>query len=85
MKINREVVTTVFDSEGNVINIGDRCVFNIKEGKCLTGVFKGFSKHNALIFEGVIKEAPVTFNVMPNSIALIKRDFLSFTVETPAN
>lgn len=72
MKIEREVVVKPMTTNGEELKVGDKCIFNAG-GKCFTGVFKGITKHGAISFDGMISEAPVQFNVMPNTISYIKK------------
>ena len=76
-KITQQIVET---TDGKEIHIGDVTVFNTSCG-CFAGSFQGISKKGALMFDGVIANSPVTFNVMPKSITTI---FLAdIKVETP--
>jgi hypothetical protein len=73
MKIEKEVVIRPMTADGQELTVGDRCVFNVA-GKCLTGIYKGITKHGAISFDGIISDAPVQFNVMPNSIDYIVKE-----------
>jgi hypothetical protein len=41
------------------------------EGRCFAGIYKGINKRGAVMFEGVIADNKVLFNVMPRSIKAI--------------
>ena len=70
MKIEKELVIRPMTADGQELIVGDECIFNVA-GRCLIGIYKGITKHGALTFEGIISDAPVRFNVMPNSIDYI--------------
>ena len=72
MKIEKEVVVKPMTTDGLELQIGDKCLFNAW-GRCHTGIYKGIASKGAVMFEGMISEAPVTFNVMPSSIDYIKK------------
>lgn len=72
MKIEKKVVIKPMTTNGEELQIGDKCIFNAG-GKCYTGIFKGISKHGAICIDGIIAEEPVRFNVMPNTITHIKK------------
>ena len=66
-KITQQIVET---TDGKEIHIDDVVVFNTTGG-CSVGTYQGISKKGALMFDGVIANYPVTFNVMPKSISAI--------------
>ena len=76
-KVTQQIVET---TDGKEIHIGDVTVFNTSCG-CFTGVYTGISKKGALMFNGVISNYPVMFNVMPKSISAIY--LCDIKVETP--
>ena len=77
-KITQQIVET---TDGKEIHTDDAVVFNTSCG-CFTGKFYGISKKGALMFDGVIANYPVTFNVMPKSISAIY--LADIKVETPS-
>ena len=76
-KITQQIVET---TDGKEIHTDDAVVFNTSCG-CFTGQFYGISKKGALMFNGVISNYPVMFNVMPKSISAIY--LCDIKVETP--
>lgn len=66
-KITQQIVET---TDGKEIHIDDVVVFNTTGG-CFVGTYQGISKKGALMFDGVIANSPVMFNVMPKSINCI--------------
>lgn len=77
-KITQQIVET---TDGKEIHIDDVVVFNTTGG-CFVGTYQGISKKGALMFDGVISNYPVTFNVMPKSISAIY--LADIKVETPS-
>jgi predicted nucleotide-binding protein (sugar kinase/HSP70/actin superfamily) len=76
-KITQQIVET---TDGKEIHIDDVVVFNTTGG-CFVGTYQGISKKGALMFDGVIANSLVTFNVMPKSISAIY--LADIKVETP--
>lgn len=70
MKIEKNVSVSAVTTNGEKMVEGCTYVFNAY-GNCLCGVYKGFAKKGALIFEGVISNTNVTFNVAPKAISEI--------------
>ena len=66
-KITQQIVET---TDGKEIHIDDVVVFNTTGG-CFVGTYQGISKKGALMFDGVISNSHVAFNVMPKSISAI--------------
>ena len=77
-KITQQIVKT---TDGKEIHTDDAVVFNTSCG-CFTGKFYGISKKGALMFNGIISNYPVMFNVMPKSISAIY--LADIKVETPS-
>lgn len=77
-KITQQIVET---TDGKEIHIDDVVVFNTTGG-CFVGTYQGISKKGALMFDGVISNYLVTFNVMPKSISAIY--LADIKVETPS-
>ena len=76
-KVTQQIVET---TDGKEIHIVDVVVFNTTGG-CFVGTYQGISKKGALMFDGVISNSIVTFNVMPKSISAIY--LADIKVETP--
>lgn len=76
-KITQQIVET---TDGKEIHIDDVVVFNTSCG-CFVGTYQGISKKGALMFDGIISNSPVMFNVMPRSISAIY--LADIKVETP--
>lgn len=72
MKIEKEVVIRLLTTDGHELKEGDKVIFNAI-GKCFIGTYKGITKKGAVIFDGVIQEEPVRFNIMPKSITTIEK------------
>ena len=70
MEIKKIIQQIVETTDGKEIHTDDAVVFNTSCG-CFTGKFYGISKKGALMFDGVIANSPVMFNVMPKSINCI--------------
>ena len=77
-KITQQIVET---TDGKEINFGNQVVFNTSSG-CFTGIYIGISKKGSLMFDGIISNSLVTFNVMPKSISAIY--LCDIKVETPS-
>ena len=73
--IEKETITTVRATDGQIISTGDTVVF-VADNKCFSGNFKGITSRGALAFDGLISSVPCVFNVMPKSIiGIYKVDF----------
>lgn len=70
MEIKKEITANPMTTDGKILEYGDSVVFNA-DGKCLAGIYKGMSKRGAVMFDGIIANEKVTFNVMPRSITAI--------------
>ena len=72
MKIEKEVVVRLLTTDGQELKEGDEVIFNAI-GKCFIGIYRGITKKGSIIFDGVIQEEPVRFNIMPKSITTIEK------------
>ena len=72
MEIKKETKIIPMTTDGQALRKGDSVVFNA-EGRCFAGIFLGVSSRGSVMFEGIIQDANVRFNVMPKSIGCIYR------------
>lgn len=70
MKIEKQVSVSAMTTDGKKMFEGNTYVFTAYD-KCLCGIYRGFAKKGALVFEGVIESTKVTFNVHPKAISSI--------------
>lgn len=70
MEIKKEITVNPMTTDGKILEYGDSVVFNA-EGRCFAGKYMGMSSRGAVMFEGVIADNKVLFNVMPRSIKTI--------------
>lgn len=82
MKINKTVSVNAITTDGEKMLVDHTYVFNAY-GNCLCGVYKGFAKKGALIFEGVISGTNVTFNVHPKAISDIYEAIIDSKQDIP--
>ena len=85
MKIEKVTTVNPMTTDGKVLNVGDKVIFNAC-GQCFAGIFQGISKRGAVQLKGVIAGFDVSFNVMPSSIdaiykAEIERQKMPFEAE----
>lgn len=70
MEIKKEITVNPMTTDGKILENGDEVVF-IAEGKSFVGIYLGINKRGAVMFSTYFGDEPITFNVMPRSIAAI--------------
>lgn len=70
MEIKKEITINPMTTDGKILEYGDSVVFNA-EGRCFAGKYMGMSSRGAVMFNSVIDDVLVQFNVMPRSITTI--------------
>lgn len=70
MEIKKETTIIPMTTDGKPLHEGDKVVFTA-EGKCFCGKFLGISSRGAVMFDGIIADEKVRFNIMPRSIKSI--------------
>ena len=70
MEIRRTITSDAITSDNQVMQTGKTYIFDTSAG-CLVGIYKGLTPKRALMFDGLLGNTPVTFNVMPTSIFAI--------------